>query len=83
MFDRKQLPVYNCSTSTIRHLTMGGIISKAKEINEIIPVEKMIWAPGGTIACSRITNFIKTVLFHIFPAILLDIGLKLTGREPL
>lgn len=80
---RHGLPVYNSSTSTIRKISMEGIVLSAKEIAEDMPLEKMIWAPGGSIAMFRVTNFIKTILFHIMPAILIDYGLKLTGRGPL
>lgn len=62
---------------------MEGIVMSAKEMAEDTPLEKMVWAPGGSIARYRITNFIKTILFHILPALLIDYGLKLTGRTPL
>uniref|UniRef100_A0A336M1N3 Fatty acyl-CoA reductase n=1 Tax=Culicoides sonorensis TaxID=179676 RepID=A0A336M1N3_CULSO len=80
--DTKELPVYNSSTSTIRQISMEGIVMSAKDLSENMPLEKMIWAPGGSIAMFRITNFIKTILFHILPAVLIDYGLKLTGRAP-
>lgn len=83
MISSQELPVYNSSTSTIRSLSMEGIVTSSKEMAEDTPLEKMIWAPGGSIARFRITNYIKTVLLHILPAILIDYGLKLTGRKPL
>lgn len=62
---------------------MEGIVTSAKRIAEDMPLEKMIWAPGGSIATFRVTNFMKTIFFHILPAVMIDYGLRLTGRIPL
>lgn len=77
------LPVYNCSTSTIRQLSMEGIVTLAKKLAEDSPLEKMIWAPGGNITTSRLLNFVKTLFLHVLPAIVLDHLLKFTGKKPL
>lgn len=81
--DSKHLPVYNCSTSTIRQLSMEGIVTSAEVMAEEMPLEKMIWAPGGYITTVRFINFVRTIMLHLIPALFLDIALKFSKQQPL
>lgn len=77
------LPVYNCSTATIRQLSFEGIVTSAEVISRDTPLDKMIWIPGGSITNYRVINFLKTLLLHVFPALILDCLLKFTGKKAL
>ncbi|XP_055629587.1 putative fatty acyl-CoA reductase CG5065 [Toxorhynchites rutilus septentrionalis] len=77
-----QLPVYNCCISNLRNCTMGQIVDMGKTLSDEMPLDKCLWAPGGGITQIRIRNFIRVMLYHILPAILIDNMLKLTGQRP-
>lgn len=80
---RDILPVYNASTSSIRQLSMQGIINAAEVMADEMPLEKMIWAPGGSITTSRLYNFFRTIMLHFIPALFLDLALQFTKQKPL
>ncbi|XP_039444625.1 putative fatty acyl-CoA reductase CG5065 isoform X2 [Culex pipiens pallens] len=77
-----QLPVYNCCISNLRNSTMSQIVEMGKALNSEIPLDSSLWAPGGGITQIRIRNFIQVMLYHILPAILIDMLFKLTGQRP-
>lgn len=77
-----QLPVYNCCISNLRNSTMSQIVEMGKTLNLEIPLDNGLWAPGGGITQVRVRNFIQVLLFHIMPALCIDVLLKLTGQRP-
>lgn len=80
---RGSLTVYNCCTSNQRNATMEQIIDMGKTLTKEIPLDKMIWAPGGGVTTSRLLNYIKVIFLQLIPAIFLDQILKFSGKKPL
>ena len=78
-----QLPVYNCCISNLRNCTMSQIVEMGKVLSNDIPLDRCVWAPGGGITQIKLLNTIRVVLYHIMPAILLDVLLRATGQKPL
>lgn len=62
---------------------MEGIVTAAEVMARAMPLEKLIWAPGGSITTSRFYNFFLTIMLHLIPAIFLDIALRFTEQKPL
>ncbi|KXJ70568.1 hypothetical protein RP20_CCG023141 [Aedes albopictus] len=77
-----QLPVYNCCISNLRNCTMSQIVEMGKVLSNDIPLDRCVWAPGGGITQIKLLNTIRVVLYHIMPAILLDVLLRATGQKP-
>ncbi|CAO1418029.1 unnamed protein product [Diamesa hyperborea] len=80
--EKGSLTVYNCCTSNQRNATMEQIIDMGKVLTKEIPLDKMIWAPGGGVTTSRLLNYIKVIFLQLIPAIFLDQILKFTGKKP-
>lgn len=79
----KQLDIYNCSTSNVRRITMGELIDMGREITLEIPLDRLIWAPNGSITTNRVVNYVRVILLHILPAVILDQALQFSGKKPL
>ncbi|XP_058820697.1 putative fatty acyl-CoA reductase CG5065 [Topomyia yanbarensis] len=80
--DAPTLPVYNCCISNLRNSTMGQIIEMGKTLSNEMPLDNCLWAPGGGVTQIHILNFVRVMLYHILPAILIDVLLKMTGQRP-
>lgn len=48
-----------------------------------IPFEGALWTPYSKMTDSFVLFYILTILFHILPAMLIDIILKFSGRQPM
>lgn len=53
------VPVYNCSTSIQRKFTTGFIVEMGRKLSADVPIDKMIWLPGGSITKCKYNNFIR------------------------
>lgn len=53
------VPVYNCSTSIQRKFTTGFIVEMGRKLAPDVPLDKMIWLPGGNITKCKYNNFIR------------------------
>lgn len=58
------VPVYNCSTSIQRKFTTGFIIEMGKKLAKDVPLDRMIWLPGGSITRSKYKNFVRVNDHH-------------------
>ncbi|XP_055551587.1 putative fatty acyl-CoA reductase CG5065 [Wyeomyia smithii] len=76
------LPVYNCCISNLRNSTMGQIVEMGKVLSDDMPLDNCLWAPGGGVTQIWILNFVRVMLYHILPAILIDVLLRMTGQRP-
>lgn len=54
-----EVPVYNCSTSIQRKFTTGFIVEMGRKLAPDVPLDKMIWLPGGSITKCKYKNFIR------------------------
>jgi hypothetical protein len=44
---RSSLPIINCCLSNYRNATLDQIIEMGKSLMNDVPIQKMLWAPGG------------------------------------
>ncbi|KAJ6639260.1 putative fatty acyl-CoA reductase [Pseudolycoriella hygida] len=77
----EKIVVYNCSTSLQRKFTTGFIIQMGENLSSQIPMDKMLWKPGGSITKCRYDNFIKFILYHLCTAYVVDTIFKILGRK--
>lgn len=65
-----EIPVYNCSTSIQRKFTTGFIVEMGRKLAPDVPIDKMIWLPGGSITKCKYNNFIRVndrfLMFYSF-----------------
>lgn len=54
-----EVPVYNCSTSIQRKFTTGFIVEMGRKLAPDVPIDKMIWLPGGSITKCKYNNYIR------------------------
>lgn len=47
------------------------------------PFNRIIWAPGGDVTEWKAINYVRVILFHVIPAIIIDQIFKLTGNKAL
>lgn len=57
-------PVYNCSTSIQRKFTTGFIIEMGRKLACDVPLDKMMWLPGGSITKCRYNNYFRVKSWH-------------------
>lgn len=57
-----ELPIYNCSTSLQRSFTTGFIVRMGETLSAEVPMNKMLWKPGGSITKCKYDNFIKVTV---------------------
>lgn len=77
---QEEVPVYNCSTSLQRKFTTGFIVEMGRKLAPDVPMNKMLWLPGGSITKCKYNNYLrvrhcdvivvyekKSVLIYFFP----------------
>ena len=48
-----------------------------------LPIEKMLWAPGGSLTRFRLINYVKVIFLQLIPALLIDKILERASYKPL
>ncbi|XP_066255909.1 fatty acyl-CoA reductase 1 [Euwallacea similis] len=82
--DNKSKWIFNITSSSNYKITMEEIINMGRKVvNERIPLNGVVWYPGGTMKRSKIVNYICFFLFHIIPALFVDSILLLIGYKPI
>ncbi|XP_055711091.1 putative fatty acyl-CoA reductase CG5065 [Phlebotomus papatasi] len=76
------LPIYNCSTSDVRPTTFNEVVNLGKDLSPQWPFDQTLWAPGGSVTNWKAYNYVKVILLHVLPAIIIDTALKLSGKKP-
>ncbi|XP_066144968.1 putative fatty acyl-CoA reductase CG5065 [Euwallacea fornicatus] len=75
--------IFNITSSANYKITMEEIIILGRKvINERMPLNGVVWYPGGSMKRSKIVNNICFFLFHIIPALFVDALLVLIGYPP-
>ncbi|XP_039314065.1 putative fatty acyl-CoA reductase CG5065 isoform X2 [Solenopsis invicta] len=75
--------VYNFTSSTEFKITWADIIQRGRRITEKIPLNGVVWYPGGSLKKSRLIHNICILFFHMIPAYLIDALLFLAGHKPI
>ncbi|XP_071582638.1 putative fatty acyl-CoA reductase CG5065 isoform X1 [Temnothorax nylanderi] len=75
--------VYNMTSSNEFKVTWAEIITRGRKITEKIPLNGVVWYPGGSLKKSRLIHNICILLFHMIPAYIIDALLFLAGYKPI
>ncbi|TGZ57659.1 Fatty acyl-CoA reductase [Temnothorax longispinosus] len=75
--------VYNMTSSNEFKVTWAEIITRGRKITEKIPLNGVVWYPGGSLKKSRFIHNICILLFHMIPAYIIDALLFLAGYKPI
>ncbi|XP_075988675.1 putative fatty acyl-CoA reductase CG5065 [Anticarsia gemmatalis] len=77
------IPIYNCCAGKLNNITTGELVEMGRQIYPSMPLNDMLWHVGGDLTTSRTINYIKVILLHLLPAILVDTVLTAIGHKPL
>ncbi|XP_011860548.1 PREDICTED: putative fatty acyl-CoA reductase CG5065 [Vollenhovia emeryi] len=75
--------VINLTSSSEFKVTWAEIISRGRRIIKKIPLNGVVWYPGGSMKKSRLMHNICIVLFHMIPAYIIDAFIFLAGYKPI
>ncbi|PZC70617.1 hypothetical protein B5X24_HaOG215448 [Helicoverpa armigera] len=77
------IEIYNCCSGNLHPILMGDLIAMSKQVAKDVPLDNMVWYMGGTITASEKYHYIKVLLQHLLPAMLIDTLLWLFGKKPM
>lgn len=83
LFSSDNLQIYNCCTSDVKPTTFQQVVDMGKKLAHRYPFNQIIWAPGGDVTSFKTLNYVRVLMYHVLPAIFIDIIFKLAGRRPL
>ncbi|XP_020291327.1 putative fatty acyl-CoA reductase CG5065 isoform X1 [Pseudomyrmex gracilis] len=75
--------VYHLTSSSEFKVSWAEIIERGRRITKRVPLNGVVWYPGGSMKKSRIAHNICFLLFHMIPAYLIDMLLFLAGYKPI
>lgn len=58
------------------------MVNLGKDLSPQWPFDQTLWAPGGSVTNWKAYNYVKVILLHVLPAIIIDTALKLSGKKP-
>ncbi|XP_039307351.1 putative fatty acyl-CoA reductase CG5065 [Solenopsis invicta] len=73
--------VINCVSQ--KHITYQEGIKLLFSVLKEVPLEGIVWTPHTMLTNNFVLFYILTILWHILPAILIDLILKFSGRQPM
>ncbi|XP_059046784.1 putative fatty acyl-CoA reductase CG5065 [Achroia grisella] len=77
------IPIYNCCAGTLNNITMSEMVEFGRKLAPTMPINGALWSVGGSITTSETKHYIKVLLMHCLPAILVDTLLWLLGHKPM
>ncbi|XP_054001527.1 putative fatty acyl-CoA reductase CG5065 [Hylaeus anthracinus] len=75
--------VYNLTSSNEFKVSWAEIIARGRKITEKVPLNGIVWYPGGSMKKSRLMHNICVILFHMIPAYFIDALIFLAGYKPI
>ncbi|XP_068623501.1 fatty acyl-CoA reductase 1-like [Battus philenor] len=79
----KETTIYNFTSSAEVKITWTELIETGREIIlNRVPLNGVVWYPGGSMKHSRLSHNICAILFHWIPAVLVDTLLIILRYEP-
>lgn len=75
--------VYNLTSSHEFKVSWREIIDRGRRITEKVPLNGVVWYPGGSMKKSRLMHNICVLFFHMIPAYLIDALIFLAGHKPM
>lgn len=64
-------------------VSWAEIIERGRKITQRVPLNGIVWYPGGSMKKSRFWHNVCVLLFHMIPAYIIDILLFLLGYKPM
>lgn len=64
-------------------VSWAEIIDIGRRITEKVPLNGVVWYPGGSMKKSRLMHNICVLFFHMIPAYLIDALIFLAGHKPM
>lgn len=77
------LSVYHCSSSTCKPFCWSMLENTVNGMLHKNPLKSAVWYPHLKFVPSLLMFRISAIFVHFFPALLLDMMLRLTGRKPI
>jgi fatty acyl-CoA reductase len=75
--------VYHLTSSSEYKVTWKEIIDLGRKITEKVPLNGVVWYPGGSMKNSKTMHLIAKFFFHTLPAYFLDAIIFMAGHKPL
>nr|QVD39571.1 Fatty acyl-CoA reductase [Schistocerca gregaria] len=79
----KEKSIVNMTSSSEFQISWAEIIERGRKITERVPLNGVVWYPGGSMKRSRLLHNICLLFFHFIPAILIDTLIFLAGHKPI
>lgn len=73
--------IYNYCSSWTDNISIGQFWQLALKYGKKLPSVKSIWCYSMTVVQNYYLYYILSLILHIIPAIIIDAGLFLTGKE--
>ncbi|KAJ8706359.1 hypothetical protein PYW08_010985 [Mythimna loreyi] len=77
------IPIYNCCAGNLNTILMGDLIEMSKHVAKEVPLDNMLWCAGGTVTTNAQYHYVKVLIQHLLPAMLVDTLLWLLGKKPM
>ncbi|KAM3955679.1 putative fatty acyl-CoA reductase CG8306 isoform 1-T2 [Aphomia sociella] len=77
------LSVYHCSSSTCKPFSWSLIEPSVNELLHAYPLKGAVWYPHLKFVPSLLMFRVSAIFVHFFPAVLLDMLLRVTGGRPI
>ncbi|CAH2056239.1 unnamed protein product, partial [Iphiclides podalirius] len=81
--EKSGLTVYHCSSSTQKPFRWIMLETQVNELLHKYPLKSAVWYPRLEFVSSLWLFRLSAIFVHFFPAILLDMMLRLTGGKPI
>lgn len=76
--------IFHLTSSQEWQVSWQEVIDIGKDIIVTeVPLNGVVWYPGGSMKKNKLLHQICVVLFHIIPAYILDFFIFLSGHKPL
>ncbi|XP_043274173.1 fatty acyl-CoA reductase 1 [Venturia canescens] len=82
-FNEQDKRVYNLTSSSEFKVSWREIIDRGRRITEKVPLNNVVWYPGGSMKSSRFVHNICVLFFHMIPAYFIDTLIFLAGYKPI
>lgn len=79
----KNRRVYNLTSSHEFKVTWREIIDRGRKVTEKVPLNGVVWYPGGSMKQSKFIHNLCVLLFHMIPAYFIDTIIFLAGHKPI
>jgi len=76
--------IYNLTSSAEYKITWEEIIELGREVIEKrVPLNGILWYPGGSMKKNRYVHYLAVLFFHLIPAFFIDCLLFVLGYKPI